>query len=345
MENNNSNAGQLAKQASESKVIRKKVSLSCNVRLRPGLVALPNQLEEEFSYTVDSILAPSGGPLKGVTGPLERILMPSIIDVSVNDNTFNSHIKDYWCNFSNILPPDSSNKIDTTQGIVIKITVILCSNFAIDSFEKATRIEDKFTVVHNLLENQAIDPNSTIHAILDADYYADFVKLAFILKHSKIANRVEDREKSSKIIGYIYEKAIAVKAKRNEMDEFNNFLDNLKSLTEENKANAILLSIEEIIVDTDTLEDKKLIIFNKGKLDATTRSKVNKLFTDDNWLYKYYINQGLQLNILKCPANSTIIQYADTVIGNDVSTAALHLKDNAEGKVLLDIIKSKLKTE
>lgn len=345
MDTNNQNVGELVKKASEEKVIRKKVSLSCNVRLRPGLVALPNQLEEEFNYTIDSILAPSGGPLKGVTGPLERVLMPSIVDVSVNDNTFNSHIKEYWCNFSNNLPPDSSNKIDTTQGVVIKITAVLYTNLAIDSFEKAARIEDKFKVVHDLLETQAMNPSSTVHATLDADYYADFVKLAFILKHSKIANKVEDREKSSKIIGYIYEKAIAVAAKKNEMEEFNSFLDNLKDLKEENKANAILLAIDEAIADTDTLEDKKLIIFNKGKIDATTRSRVNKIFTDNNWLYKYYVNQGLQLQILKRPANSTIIQYADLVIGNDVATAALYLKDTSEGTALLEVIKSKLKSE
>ena len=68
----------------------KKVSLNCNVRLRPGLVAIPNQSEEEFNYYIESVLAPSGGPLKGVIGTLERVLMPSIVDVSTNDNTFNS---------------------------------------------------------------------------------------------------------------------------------------------------------------------------------------------------------------------------------------------------------------
>jgi hypothetical protein len=40
-----------------------KVSLGCNIRLRAGLVAIPNQVEE-FNYYVESVLAPSGGPLK-----------------------------------------------------------------------------------------------------------------------------------------------------------------------------------------------------------------------------------------------------------------------------------------
>jgi hypothetical protein len=71
----------------------KKVSLGCNIRLRAGLVAIPNQVEEESNYYVESVLAPSGGPLKGVTGTLEKST-PSIVDVSTSDN-LNTHIKEY----------------------------------------------------------------------------------------------------------------------------------------------------------------------------------------------------------------------------------------------------------
>jgi hypothetical protein len=49
--------------------------------------------------------------------------MPSIVDVSTSDN--HTHIKEYWVNFSSLLPPDSTNKRDTAQGIEIKIIVTL----------------------------------------------------------------------------------------------------------------------------------------------------------------------------------------------------------------------------
>jgi hypothetical protein len=118
----------------------KKVSLGCNIRLRAGLVAIPNQVEEESNYYVESVLAPSGGPLKGVTGTLERVLMPSIVDVSTSDN-LNTHIKEYWANFSSLSPTDSTNKRDTAQGIEIKIIVTLHGASAISKFEAAERLK------------------------------------------------------------------------------------------------------------------------------------------------------------------------------------------------------------
>ena len=332
----------IKEQVSNAKPVNKKVSLDCNIRLRPGLVAIPNQSPEEFNYYLESILAHSGGPLKGVTGVLERVIMPSIIDVSTSDNSFQTHIKEYWANFSNILPPDSENKRDTEQGITMKITARLLTNNAITLFEKATRIDEKFEVIHSLLEEQERDRNNTKTIILETEYYADFLKLAFAIKHSRIANRVEDREKSPKIFGYIYEKAVAVKAQESEMETFNSFSDNLKALEDEQKANAILLAIKETVSDSDTLTDKKIIIFNVGKLNHEIRLKVNALMGDDNWVEKYYVQQGLLLNILKQPANSKLVQYSENIIGNDIETAAKYLKTTSEGQVLTEIIKTKL---
>ena len=325
----------------ENTAVNKKVSLSCNVRLRAGLVAIPNQSEEEFNYYLESVLAPSGGPLKGVTGTLERVLMPSIVDVSTNDNTFNNHIKEYWANFSNLLPPDNTNKRDTAQGIEIKIILTLHTASAVSKFEKAERIEDKFKVVHELLEHQ--EENETAKSVtLQAEYYADFIKLAFIIKHPRIANRVEDQAKSPKIIGYIYEKVIAMAAQESEMEVFTTFANNMKDITDEKKVNAILLVIGESVMDTDSLSDKKIIIYNLCKNSHPLRVKVNTLIGDTNWAYKYYVQQGLNLYILKQPTNSKLIQYGDAIIGNDMVTAATYLRDDVQGQVILKIIQDKL---
>lgn len=319
----------------------KKVSLNCNVRLRPGLVAIPNQSEEEFNYYIESVLAPSGGPLKGVTGTLERVLMPSIVDVSTNDNTFNNHIKEYWANFSNLLPPDNTNKRDTAQGIEIKVIVTLLNASAISKFEKAERLEDKFKVVHDLLEYQEENDNPKSVSI-QAEYFADFIKLAFVIKHPRIANRVEDKDKSPKIIGYIYEKVVAMAAQESEMEVFTTFANNMKDITDEKKVNAILLAIGESVMDTDSLSDKKIIIYNLCKNSHPLRVKVNTLIGDTNWAYKYYVQQGLNLYILKQPTNSKLIQYGDAIIGNDMVTAATYLRDDVQGQVILKIIQDKL---
>jgi hypothetical protein len=319
----------------------KKVSLGCNIRLRAGLVAIPNQVEEEFNYYVESVLAPSGGPLKGVTGTLERVLMPSIVDVSTSDNSFNTHIKEYWANFSSLLPPDSTNKRDTAQGIEIKIIVTLHGASAISKFEAAERLEEKFKVVHNLLEYQA-DNEGTKTVTLQADYYADFVKLAFIMKHPRVANRVEDKDKSPKIVGYIYEKIVAMAAQESEMDVFTTFANNMKDITDEKKVNAILLAVGEQVLDTDNLVDKKIIIYNLCKVSHVLRVKVNTLIGDTDWAYKYYVQQGLNLYILKQPTNSKLIQYGDAIIGNDLETAAKYIKTDVQGQVILKIIQDKL---
>jgi len=268
--------------------------------------------------------------------------MPSIIDVSTNDNTFNSHVKDYWANFSNILNPDSENKRDTDQGIKMDIKAILRSNVHIAKFEKLTRIDEQFKFIHDLLEEQELSESKTRLITLDAEYYSDFIKLAFVLKHSRIANRAEDKDKSPKIMGYIYEKAVDFKAQESEMDVFNKFSDNLRELDDEKKANAILLAIGEQVADVDSLSDKKILIYNLGKTAHAIRVKVNTLVSDENWMYKYYIQQGLFLQILKQPVNSKLVQYGESIIGNDLESAATYLKTNAEGATLLHIIKSKL---
>lgn len=327
--------------AAEKNVI-KKVSLTCNIRLKKGLVAIPNQSAEEFNYSLESVLAPSGGPLKGITGTLERLIMPSIIDVSTNDNTFNSHVKDYWANFSNTIPPDSENKRDTDQGVKINIQFILHSNAHIIRYEKLNRIDEQFKFLHDLLEEQELNNNATRYITLNSEYYSDFIKLAFILKHSRTANRAEDKDKSPKIWFYIYEKAVDFKAQESEMDVFNKFSDNLRGLDDEKKANAILIAINEQVSDADSLSDKKIIIYNSGKVSHAVRLKVNALFADENWMYKYYIQQGIFLHILKQPVNSKLVQYGDAIIGNDLESAAMYLKTNAEGATLLHIIKSKL---
>lgn len=336
------NAASIKAQIAQVKPDVKTVSLGCNIRLRPGLVAIPNQSPEEFSYYLESILASSGGPLKGVTGVLERLIMPSIIDVSTNDNTFNSHIKEYWANFSNLLPPDTTNRRDTEQGIPVKIQVTLMGARAINGFAKLDRLDEKFAFVHDLLEQQELSDSTTKQVVLNSDYYADFLKLAFAIKHSRIANRVEDKEKSPKIFGYIYEKAIEVKAQESEMEVFNTFSDNIRGLTDEKKANAILLAIGEQVVDTDSMADKKIIIYNLAKTEHAIRVKVNKLIGDDNWMHKYYVQQGLLLHILKQPANSKLIQYGDKIVGNDLETAAHYLATDAEGMTIAHIIKEKL---
>jgi len=327
---------------SANKQVTKKLTLACNIRLKKGLVALPNQSSEEFNYYVESILAPSGGPLKGVTGTLERLIMPSIIDVSTNDNTFNSHIKEYWANFSNILDPDSENKRDTEQGIKMEIKFTLHTASHIAKYEKLTRVDEQFRFIHDLLEEQEAGNNTNRFITLNSEYYSDFVKLAFILKHSRIANRAEDKDKSPKIFGYIYEKAIDFKAQESEMDVFNKFSDNLRGLDDEKKANAILLAIGEQVVDVDSLSDKKILIYNLGKNSNPVRVKVNALFADENWVEKYYIQQGIFLQILKQPVNSKLVQYGDSIIGNDIESAASYLKTNSDGATLLHIIKSKL---
>lgn len=325
----------------KAQATNKKVNLNCNIRLRPGLVSIPNQSEEEFNYAIESILATSGGPLKGVTGTLERVLMPSIVDVSTNDNTFNTHIKEYWANFSNVLPPDSPNKRDIAQGIEIKINLTLLTISAINKFEKAERIEDKFKVVHDLLEQQE-EKDAPKSVILQAEYYADFVKLAFLIKHSKIANRVEDREKSPKIIGYIYEKVIATAAQESEMDVFTTFANHMKTIDDEQKVNAILVAIGETVIETDNITDKKILIYNLCKNSHPLRVQVNTLIEDVNWAFKYYVQQGLNLHILKQPANSKLIQYGDGIVGNDLATAATYLRDDVQGQVILKIIQEKL---
>jgi len=329
-----------------NKPVIKKLTLACNVRLKKGLVALPNQSSEEFNYYIESILAPSGGPLKGVTGTLERFIMPSIIDVSTNDNSFQTHIKEYWANFSNILDPDSENKRDTEQGVKMEVKFSLHTASHIARYEKLTRVDEQFKFIHDLLEEQEQSKtqgdNSNRFITLNSEYYSDFVKLAFILKHSRIANRAEDKDKSPKIFGYIYEKSIDFKAQESEMEVFNKFSDNLRELDDEKKANAILLAIGEQVTDVDSLSDKKIIIYNLGKTTHAIRVKVNNLFSDENWMEKYYIQQGLFFQIFKQPVNSKLIQYGDHIIGNDLESAASYLKTNAEGPTLIHMIKSKL---
>jgi phosphate uptake regulator len=107
-------------------------------------------------------------------------------------------------NFSSLLPTDSTNKRDTAQGIEIKIIVTLHGASAISKFEAAERLKNLKLFIQSI-EYQADNEGTKTVTLHKPDYYADFVKLAFIMKHPRVANRVEDKDKFPKIVDKIYE--------------------------------------------------------------------------------------------------------------------------------------------
>lgn len=319
-----------------------KVVINCTIRRKSNTVGLPGQDPAERIYRIGSSLdSRAKGNLKGISGELEQKYMPEIVALSHNDPNYRTAIDEYWASISATIPPDEPFLADHLKGLPIKLEFKVLGTARKEKIENYTSVEEKLKVINEyLLATTDINGKEVDCAILDYENISDYLLLSYCLKYSRVANRVEDIDKSAKIWFYIFEKSIAVKDQLSfvEMAQKAMQLYTIVS-TDENKLNRLLLGFNKVPKTYDNITDKALEIFTLYNANKESLKLFVELAEDKDWETKYLIASAVSEQKIKKHKNSTALYYGDTLIGMDERDAVTMLDSEEGNPIKLALLK------
>ncbi len=307
-------------------------TISCAIRRKPNLIALPGQDPAERIYKIGASLdGRTKGNLKGIAGELEQKFMPVIVGVSANDATFRRSIEEYWASITRIVPPDEPFLKDHEKGVKIVLTFNLLGKARKERFTALVSVEEKIEFLNKVLLETSEKQQPV--ATLDEESVSDYLLLNYCLKYSKVANTYEDIDKSPKIDFYIFEKSVSVKNQLNLIELRAEAMTLYKDLNDnERKVDAILLMFADNPNNYENSTDKLIRVdelYNTAPID--NMKKFINFAKDTEWETKYLINLAIKLNRLKNPPNSTAIYYNDIMLGITLEDAVLYLNNDVKG--------------
>lgn len=320
-----------------------KATIQCCIRRRPDMMSLPGQDPAEKVFRIGSCLdRKTGKDLKGISGELERLFMPSIVGLSSNDPLFGKAVSEHWASIAKIVPPDEVFQKDYEKGVKINISVSVLGLGRKERLDTYTNVNDKIEylqeilpkVITNQVGDKIIEKNI---AILDEDSISDFLFLSYCLKYPKVANNLADVNNSPKIEFYIFEKQIAVKAQLSSIDLRKKAMALYETLeSDESRINSVLLGFDKNPKDYDTVTDKLIEIDIEYNKNINNMTKFVKLASDDNWKIKYLINSAILSQHLRKPVNTSAIYYNDTLLGMSLDEASIFLTTDIKGKEIYE---------
>ena len=305
-----------------------KVKIS--IRRKQGK-GLPGDDVTLHNLKIGSALKGSGGGiLRGLNFEEEKKYLPEIINISPTDNEWRKMTQDYWNNISVVIPADGTT-IDKLQGKVLDFTVSFKNKQEKDNFEEALKFETKAQIIS--------EHGEVIEGI------ANYVLFRYALVYSKVANSVEDIDKSAKILFYLYSKQTQTKLEHKSFKKRNEALaEFIKVLPNEGKINAILMLFEQDLASYETLEDKHLALEALVKTKPATFLSYIK---DENLSIKAAIKKAVEAGIINNPPNTTTFYYGgnnEHTLGTTLENAVLYLKsEEQKNKQIWEAIKSQLK--
>lgn len=319
--------------------------LNCNIRRKPGLVAIHGQDPNERVYKIGASLdKQSGGNLKGITGDLEKLFMPEIVQIGASDFGFKKAVDEYWSNISKLVPPDEPFKKDFEQGVVIKLTFKIRGEDYRNSYKNANLLEEKIQVLNSLLVKKItiIDKEEAV-AILDNDCIADYLLLTYCLKYNKVANVPEDINKSPRIDFFLYEKSISVKTGMNFIEKKDKAVKLFSEIRKDiNKLDAVLFAFNKNPNEYPDTLDKVLAIDDLYLKNTTSVDAFIKAVEDTNYKIRVLIRKALEVKKLNQPVNTTSIYYNDKLIGSTIDSAINYLITDEVGKEIKNSLEKEL---
>lgn len=282
------------------------------IRRKPA-IGLPGHDPSNDNVKVGGSLRGST-PLKGLTYEEESQYLPQIIGASPQDSNFRMLANDYWNNISVPIPPDGMTE-NTLQGKVVTFSIGFTSDKDKKAFDAAN-----FTTMGELSKKGKV-----------IDGVADFILFRHCLVYSKVANSVEDANKSAKILFYLYS---AQSKRKTEIADFQartkaNTLF-ITALQDDATVTSLLSMFGANVKDFETLEDKHLA------LEALVKQSPKQflLFMNDSQLkIKGFIKNAVERNIIYNPTNTDSYYYGennDVLLGNTIDDAVLYLKSDQE---------------
>lgn len=323
-----------------------KVIIQCCIRRKSGIssLGLPGQDPAERIYKIGSSLdSRAKGNLKGISGDLENKFMPEIVALSSNDPQYRTAIDEYWSSISAIVPPDEPYLAEYLMGVPIKLEFKVLGTARKEKVEAYTTVEDKLKVLNGfLLETTDINGKEVDCAVLDYESISDYLLLSYCLKYSRVANRVEDIDKSAKIWFYIFEKAIAVQAQLSFVELSQKAMKLYSTVsTNDNMLSRILLGFNKVPKTFENTTDKALEVFTTYNASKENLATFVALAEDKNWETKYLIASAISEQKLRKHKNSTAIYYGDTLLGMDEEDTVTML-DGEDGKPIKEALLKEL---
>jgi len=308
------------------------ITVEVAIRRRPGMVGLPGADPAERVYRIGSSLdARSRGALKGISGELEILIMPSIVNVSHNAPEFKKAVDEYWSFFGLPVPADEEFLPKHKMGVPIKIQLHVVGAVLKNRIERETSTEKKMEYINEALITPISATNSNKRAVILDDSISDFLLLNYCLKYSRVANSFVDVEASPKIEFYIYEKANAIKAQDLLVKNRSMAMKLYESLTnDEKKIDSVLLAFKENPTAYEDALEKLLKIDELYNKTTETVKFFITVASDTNWETKYLINLAVSKGKLNNPTNSSVYYYNQVLIGRTIDEAVIELNSGRE---------------
>lgn len=283
------------------------------------------QIPEEFKVKIGSSYR-GNSVLRGLTILEEKRLLPIIIGISPDSPNWESSTRDYWNNISKDVP---------LNGLELEVGLRYDN---VDDLNYDSKLQEDLEFKSKVnLKGTPINP-------------ADYILWRYCRVYSRVANDLEDINKSAKIEFYIYSKNKETEAKKAilnlekeanklyytslaDREWINHTLRVLISLDKSNKYTA--LSLENMS------EDEKDIAINEYlKNNPSLFLAIGK---DKNLQTKSFIESCITKNILQRIPNTSVITFEAETIGNNLDEAVTFLNNPKNGTVK-ETLKARLNT-
>jgi len=309
--------------------------IKCSIRRRPNLPkGIPGESPLSRTYKLSASLAKGGrGPLKGITGVLERIIMPSIVNVNPNEPDFYNKVNHYWNEIGVLIPADEE-AIGKDKGKVVEIRGVLSAG-AKKQLEAKETIEARIEFLKEAIVKE--------HAIIFEEHIPDFLLLSFALLRSSVANRFEDVYKSTSILFYISDSDSTIKQKLSFIEKVGKASKVFNTVAEDDiKVKSLLTLLKVDMVDLDTPEERIIALHQHYSTPANV-DKFLAYVEDRDLTLKYLVSTAIMYQNLREQPNTGNIYYNDILIGKGLDQAVSYLKSpEKEAREILRTLEGEL---
>lgn len=309
-----------------------KVELSIR---RKDSIGLPGDDPTLHNLKIGSALkAKSNTPLRGLEYGEEVKYLPEVIGYAPTDNDWRRKTSDYWNDISVVVPADGMTA-QALQGKIVTFTVAFENESDKKNFESVFNFEEKASILRKLDEEGKCEIVAGIN---------DYILFRYCLVYSKVANRIEDVNKSPKIQFYLYSKQneiksnhIALKARVKANNKF------AEILMKEEIINAVLLLFGQDISAFEELSEKHIVLEGLIKVNP---AKFLAFVEDSQLEVKAKIKRAVELRIIHNPANTDSYYYgeqSEVNLGSSLNDAVLFWKNEKNAQVI-QVIEARLKS-
>jgi len=302
---------------------------------RKNSIGLPGDDPTLHNLKIGSALkAKSNTPLRGLEYEEEVKYLPEVVGYAPSDNDWRKVTSEYWNNISVSIPADGMT-IEKLQGKILTFKIAFEHASDKQAFESVFNFEEKAKIIKKLDLDKKCDL---------VDGISDYILFRYCLVYSKVANNVEDVNRSPKIQFYLYSKQNEVKtnhqALKARVRAGNKFAE---ILMKESIIDSVLLLFDQDISVFEDLAEKHLV------LEGLIKNSPEKFlaYVEDTQLeVKAKIKRAVDLRIIHNPDNTDSYYYGDNndvALGNTLLDAVLFWTNEKNAKVI-QVIESRLKT-